>query len=102
MLNLAALVDDGARVYVPVEGEVAPQLSPVGSGPVGETPAGPLDINRADAALLDSLPGVGPATAAAIVAERDRNGPFLGVDDLERVPGIGPGKLAGLRDLVTA
>ena len=102
VLNLAALVDDGARVYVPVEGEVAPQLSPVGSGPVGETPAGPLDINRADAALLDSLPGVGPATAAAIVAERDRNGPFLGVDDLERVPGIGPGKLAGLRDLVTA
>ena len=102
VLNLAALVDDGARVYVPVEGEVAPPLLPVGSGPVAETPAGPLDINRADARLLETLPGVGPATAAAIVAERDRNGPFLGVDDLERVPGIGQAKLAGLRDLVTA
>jgi competence protein ComEA len=102
VLNLAALVVDGARVYVPVEGEVAPALSAVESGPVVEAPAGPVDINRADAGLLDTLPGVGPATAAAIVSERDRNGPFLGVDDLERVPGIGPAKLAGLRELVTA
>ncbi|MDG0975981.1 ComEA family DNA-binding protein [uncultured Ilumatobacter sp.] len=45
---------------------------------------------------------MGPATAAAIVAERDRNGPFLGADDLERVLDLGPAKLAGLRDLVTA
>ncbi|WP_394936995.1 ComEA family DNA-binding protein [uncultured Ilumatobacter sp.] len=59
-------------------------------------------VRRVDPRLLETLPGVGPATAAAIVAERDRNGPFLGVDDLERVPGIGPAKLAGLRDLVTA
>jgi competence protein ComEA len=102
VLNLAALVADGTRVYVPAEGEVTPALSPVGSGPVAAAPAGPVDINRADAGLLDTLPGVGPATAEAIVAERDRNGPFLGVDDLERVPGIGPAKLAGLRDLVTA
>lgn len=101
-LNLAALVVDGARVYVPTEGEMPPALFPAGSGANAETPAGPVDINRADVGLLDTLPGVGPATAAAIVAERDRNGPFLGVDDLERVPGIGPAKLAGLRDLVRA
>ena len=65
-------------------------------------PSGPVDINRADAGQLDALPGVGPTTAASIVAERERNGPFLTVDDLERVPGIGPAKLAGLRDLVIA
>gem|GEM_PF-6070290 len=52
--------------------------------------------------FLRPSPGVGPATAAAIVAERDRNGPFLGADDLERVLDLGPAKLAGLRDLVTA
>lgn len=101
-LNLAAVVADGMRVYVSTEGEAAPVLSPIESGATAQAPGGPVDINRADADLLDTLPGVGPATAAAIVAERDRNGPFLGVDDLERVPGIGPAKLAGLRDLVTA
>lgn len=101
-LNLAAVVADGARVYVPVEGETPPVLPLDDSGASDPAPVGPIDINRADADLLDSLPGVGPATAAAIVAERERNGPFLGVDDLERVPGIGPAKLAGLRDLVVA
>jgi competence protein ComEA len=44
---------------------------------------------------------VGPATSTAIVTERQRNGPFLSVDDLERVPGIGPAKLASIRDMVT-
>ena len=46
-------------------------------------------------------PGVGPATAAAIVAHRDRNGPFASVEGLLDVRGIGPAKLDGLRDLVT-
>lgn len=96
-LNLAALVVDGSRIYVPEPGEVPP---PVAAPPVGETatPAGPIDVNRATAAQLESLPGVGPATAAAIVTDRERNGPFVSVDDLERVPGIGPAKLAGFAD----
>ncbi len=102
-LNLAAVVADGARVYVPERGEVVePPLPAVtGTGAVA-APPGPVDINRATPDQLDALPGVGPATAAAIVAERERNGPFLAVDDLERVPGIGPAKLLGFRDLVVA
>lgn len=98
-LNLAAPVADGSRVYVPVVGEevVAPPPADAGASP----PSGPVDVNRASIDELDALPGVGPATAAAIVTERQRNGPFLTVDDLERVPGIGPAKLASLRDLVT-
>lgn len=102
-LNLAAPLGDGTRVYVPSVGEaVQPPLVSGGQAdaPVAEA-AGPVDVNRATAIELDELPGVGPATASAIVTERERNGPFLGVDDLERVPGIGPAKLAGLRDLVT-
>jgi competence protein ComEA len=99
-LNLAAEVVDGSRVYVPVVGEELPPIAePVG----GDEPAGPpaaVDVNRATAAELDVLPGVGPATAAAIVTERERNGPFVSVDDLERVPGIGPAKLDALRELV--
>jgi len=50
----------------------------------------PLDLNRADAASLEVLPGIGPARAAAIVAAR----PFAQVGELSRVPGIGPGTLA--------
>ena len=52
-------------------------------------------------AIEFALPGIGPATAASIVTERERNGPFADVDDLDRVPGIGPAKLEALRDLVT-
>ena len=66
-----------------------------------ETPAGPVDLNVATAAQLESLPGIGPTTAAAIIDDRERNGPFAAVADLERVPGIGPAKLAAIADRVT-
>lgn len=110
-LNLAAVVVDGGRIYVPARGEIDPAsvASAGGSGPGegGTTAAesggasGPLDINTATAAELETLPGVGPSTAAAIVDDRERNGPFASVDDLERVRGIGPAKLAAMADLVT-
>ena len=58
-------------------------------------------INDAPVDELDTLPGVGPSTAQAIVDERERNGPFATVDELERVPGIGPAKLEALRGLVS-
>lgn len=104
-LNLAAPLADGQRIYVPERGEVDPASVAVADdatavGTVSE-PAGPVDLNTATVAELEALPGVGPATAAAIVDDRERNGPFPSVDDLERVPGIGPAKLAALRDLVT-
>lgn len=104
-LNLAARLTDGVRIVVPRVGEAPPPRLPGdaggGAGPaVGGGDSGPIDVNRATAEELDSLPGVGPATAAAIVREREINGPFRSPDDLERVRGIGPAKLATLRDLV--
>ena len=74
-------------------------IDPAGGGI--DRASGPVDLNTATAADLETLPGVGPATAAAIVDDRTRNGPFASVDDLDRVPGIGPAKLAALRDQVT-
>jgi competence protein ComEA len=59
-----------------------------------------VDLNTATAAELDTLPGVGPSTAAKIVADRTSNGPFRSVDDLMRVSGIGPAKFDSLKDLV--
>ncbi len=105
VVNLAAVVVDGSRIYVPRVGEpVRPAVEPTGStegdGGAAAEPAA-VNVNVATAEELDQLPGVGPATAAAIVTERERNGPFLSADDLDRVPGIGPAKLDALRDLVT-
>ncbi len=99
-VNLAAVLTDGERIYVPRVGEVV--STSVAAANSGNTaPPGPIDINRASADDLDSLPGVGPATAAAIVAHRDQYGPFGSVDDLADVRGIGPAKLEALRGLVT-
>ncbi len=104
-LNLAAPLVDGQRVYVPHVGEVDPAALPTGVAPAVDdgdvTNRGPVNLNTATTGELEALPGVGPATAAAIVDDRTRNGPFASVDDLERVPGIGPAKLAALRDQVT-
>lgn len=100
-LNLAAAVADGSRIYVPVVGEAGAVTLSAPDGTSSSSPQlGPVDVNEATATDLDALPGIGPATAQAIVAERERNGPFLNIDDLERVPGIGPAKLATIRDLV--
>ena len=98
-LALAALLTDGERVYVPRVGEVLP--APVtGSGGGSGQAAGPVDLNRATLEELEELPGVGPATAQAIVDHRERNGPFRSVDELLDVRGIGEAKLEALRDLV--
>lgn len=104
-LNLAAPVGDGSRIVVPRLGEPgAGTAAGTGSGAGPQTPPGgvaaPISLSTADAATLDSLPGVGPTTAAAIIAYREEHGPFQSVDELEKVPGIGPATLAKIRDLV--
>ncbi|MBT8241813.1 MAG: helix-hairpin-helix domain-containing protein, partial [Acidimicrobiia bacterium] len=62
--------------------------------------SGPVDLNTATGAELEALPGVGPATAAAILSYRDEVGRFTSVADLLGVRGIGEAKLAALEDLV--
>lgn len=100
LVNLAALVLDGQRIYVPRVGEPAPPVGePTATPPT--SPSGPVNINTATADQLDGLPGVGPATAAAIIAHRQAYGPFTSVDGLADVRGIGPAKVAALRGLVT-
>ena len=110
-VNLAAALRDGDRLYVPHVGQPVPSVVaasggvPSGASPSppsgGAAPTGPVDLNRATVDDLDALPGVGPATAAAIVAYRDTHGPFSSVDDLLDVRGIGPAKLEAIRVLVT-
>jgi competence protein ComEA len=97
-INLALPLADADRVYVPLEGEPVQAVEALPG--LEATELGPLDLNRATTENLEQLPGVGPATAAAIVSYRDTNGPFESVSALENVPGIGPAKMARLRDLV--
>jgi len=62
---------------------------------------GKIDLNAADAQALDTLPGIGPATAQKIIADRTANGPFTSPEDLMRVSGIGQKKFDALKDLIT-
>ena len=105
-VNLAAPVRDGERLWIPAVGDEEPRVvagegDATRSGDADGPLAGPVDLNLAAAAELEQLPGIGPSLAAAIVDHRQRDGPFSSVDGLLAVSGIGPAKLAGLRDLVT-
>ena len=92
-VNLARVLTDGERVYIPRQGEVA--SSSDGSS---ETTSAPININTATSEELCTLSGIGEATASKIIADRERNGPFTTTDDLMRVPGIGEGKYAQIED----
>jgi competence protein ComEA len=97
-INLAAKVADGQQVVVPRRGAAAAVAS-ASSGPTG-APAQPVSLNTATAEQLDTLDGVGPATAQKILDWRRQHGGFRSIDDLGEVPGIGPKKLAALRTKV--
>jgi len=107
-LNLAAALTDGSRIAVPRVGAPVPGVDPAAvSGALSPatggapTAAAPVNLNTANAPQLDALPGIGPATAATIIKDREVHGPFRSVDDLGRVRGIGDSKLEQLRGLVT-
>lgn len=101
-LNLARVLVDGEQVLVPALGDPVAAGAAPGAVP-GSAPRAPgarIDLNTADVATLDTLPGVGPVTAAKIVEWRTAHGRFTAVDELAEVPGIGPKLLEQLAPLV--
>lgn len=98
-VNRARVLVDGEQLAVGVAGAVA-VASPAG-GAVGPATGGIVDLNTADLAELDTLPGVGPVLAQAILDYRTDHGRFDSVDQLQQVSGIGPSKFADVKDLVT-
>jgi competence protein ComEA len=116
-INLAQTITDTEQIYIPIKKvsrprvTTAPRLRPqrttattvpvIIGGSAGTQPGRLINLNTATASELDSLTGVGPSTAKAIISYRTKKGLFSKVEDLLNVPGIGPAKLAALRDQVT-
>jgi competence protein ComEA len=110
-VNLAAKLEDGRQIVVPLRapaGASAPASGAtvtgargLGSGAAGAAaPAAPVNLNTATPEQLDTLPGVGPATVQKILEYREQHGGFGSVEELGQVSGIGEKRLAALRDQV--
>ena len=102
-LNLARVLFDGEQIFIGnINSVSAPSnSSSSSSGSSGTNPAGRININMANAAQLDQLPGIGPVIAGRIVEYRNQNGPFRQLTDLKQVSGIGDAVYDKIKDLIT-
>ena len=96
-INLAHPVADGEQVHVPRVGEQSPVRLPS----VGPWAPAKVNVNTADLAALEALPGIGPELAQRILDYRQAHGPFAQIEDLLDVPGIGTGILEKIREEIT-
>jgi len=127
-VNLAAYVQDAQHIHIPSQAEIdsgeASRIAALSEQATGADSAGNsvsaasnsaatssgtgssqqlpalVNINTADSAGLQSLPGIGPATASKIIAYRDKYGPFVQIEDIQNVSGIGPAKYSALVGLI--
>lgn len=108
-VNLARKLADGEQLAIPTQeqaasgaasqagGAAASDAGAAGSSAQANAALRPVNINTAGLEELDSLSGVGPATAQAIIDEREANGPFSSIEDIQRVSGIGEKKFEKLK-----
>jgi competence protein ComEA len=108
-LNLAAELEDGRQVLVPLRASAASAGAATAGtttagtttgGVAAGTPAVPLNLNTATVEQLDELDGIGPTTAQHIIEYREAHNGFGSVEELDQVPGIGEARLTALRDKV--
>ncbi|MBT2694989.1 helix-hairpin-helix domain-containing protein [Bacillus sp. ISL-55] len=98
-INFALYVEDEMAIYVPRIGENVNAVVPV---QVGETETnGTVNLNSAGSSELQTLPGIGPAKAEAIIEYRETNGPYKSIEDLKEISGIGDKTFEKLKDLIS-
>lgn len=107
-INLAQPLFDGMQVHVFAIGDHTGNPTTVlstpktpANGEAAAPPGGRVNINTANLAELDTLPGIGPVTAQKIINFREANGPFGDIERIKAIEGIGDGKFNQLRDLIT-
>lgn len=98
-INLAALIADGEHIHITATGEETETQIETNGG--AATPA-TVDINSANQQTLETVPGIGPATAGAIIKWRESNGKFADIESLTNVPGIGTKTVERLREYLRA
>ena len=99
-INLAQVLEDGERLDIPFMDGFSPIIPTPVLEPVFSS-SELININTAASFQLESLPGLGPTTAARIIAYREENGPFFSIEDIINVSGIGPGTYERIKDLIT-
>lgn len=101
LLNLAELLVDGTKVDVLRAGDAPAPASSAAVTGEGHAAAAPIPLNSADQALLETIPGIGPVTATAIVTHREEIGGFDSLEQLLDVDGIGPATFESIRAYLT-
>ena len=108
-VNLAYILEDGEKIYIPKKGE---QLSEFSSASIADNSSSisnntslkkttKININKATQAELETIPGIGPSTALKIVTYRNENGKFKSIEDIKNVSGIGDAKYEKMKDYIT-
>ena len=110
-INLAYILEDGEKIYIPKKGEeLQNEASIVSSSVQGSsysnysatsTKSNKININKATQTELETIPGVGPSTALKIIEYREQNGKFSSIEDIKNVSGIGDAKYKKMKDYIT-
>ena len=108
-INLAYILEDGEKIYIPKKGEELPanstssisQNSSYSNYSSNALKTNEININKATQTELETIPGIGPSTALKIMEYREKNGKFSSIEDIKNVPGIGEAKYKKMKDYIT-
>ena len=104
-INLAYLLEDGEKIYIPKKGEEVPENTSSVTSTSSNTPTSSkstkININKATQTELETIPGIGPSTALKIINYRTENGKFSTIEDIKNVSGIGDAKYESMKDYIT-
>ncbi len=105
-INLAYILEDGEKIYIPKKGETITDSNNTNSNSISSstsisTKSSKININKATQTELELISGIGPSTALKIINYRKENGNFKKIEDIKNVPGIGDAKFNQIKDYIT-